>query len=125
MRWWEKVQKELVMLCSGMRLVVFNSRMQFIFLANATQSHAYLYSLMLFSSINCSNAHAFHMSSHRVDYVSVWEQLIYFLLKFFYKSVLKYTCKLKKNWKWEKVGKNEDLKTGVKKLMPNRLDSQL
>ena len=34
--------------------------------------HSYiilLYSLMLFSRINCSNAHALHMSSHRVDYM--------------------------------------------------------
>ena len=37
--WWKKVQNELVMLCFGMRLVVFNSKMQFNFLANATQSH--------------------------------------------------------------------------------------
>ena len=63
------MQNELVMLCFGIRLVVFNSSMHFTFLANATQSHALLYSLMLFSRINCSNARALHMSSHRVNYM--------------------------------------------------------
>ena len=33
------------------------------------QSHAQLYSLMLFSNINCSHDYAFHMSSQRVDYM--------------------------------------------------------
>ena len=37
--WWKKVQNELVMLRFGMQLVVFNSKMQFNFLANATKSH--------------------------------------------------------------------------------------
>ena len=45
------------MLCFGMRLVVFNSGLQF----TAMQLHAQLYSLMLFFIINCSHAHEFHM----------------------------------------------------------------
>ena len=55
------------MLCFGMRL--FNSRFQFTFPAIAMQSQSQLYPLMLFCIINCSHAHAFHMSSNRVDYM--------------------------------------------------------
>ena len=60
---------ELVILCFGMRLVVFKLRMQFTFLAIAMQSHAQLYSLMSFSNKNFSHAYAFHMSSHRTDFM--------------------------------------------------------
>ena len=45
---------------------VQTNAMQFTFLASAMQSHA---SIVLFSSINGSNTHAFHMSSHRVNYM--------------------------------------------------------